>query len=258
MTNNNISIPSVLSSAAFAICTIIKALSTVFKWGGGADIAFYTALFITLILVAYRSFTQGDYKKATEFGNELKPFSFLASAAFMIEFVKTIIILYRTVDGKRYTPIELAVLIAICLFSLLSSLYLIAISLSCGKTSYDFKRLRFLHFAPLMWALFSIAGIITDAPSFINNGFAILKGFTLIFGALFFYTFIIEIENENGAKKSTVFFSKAFSYLCFLLFITRVFELAGKTAAFDEQSVFALSALLLGLFAHYYRKNLTV
>ena len=254
---NNISIPSLIGSASLIICIVLRVLSVMLKWGSTANAVFYIAVLITIIITAYRSFSQSEYNPACDFKENMKLYSTGAAVGFIIQFIFCVINAGILADERYISKTSLITISAAGVFSLLSSLYYIAVSLSCGKTSYDFKRLKALHFAPLLWSLCSLAHLIPNAPNFKSDVFGVLKAIMLIFGILFFYSFISEIESESGAKKSTVFNSKAFSYMCLLLFFSRAFEIIFKAEElYNPESLFALSALLIGTFAHQFRKNL--
>ena len=254
---NNISIPSVIGSASLIICIILRVLSVMLKWGGAANAVFYIAVLITIIITAYRSFSQSEYNRACDFKENMKIYATGAAGGFIIQFIYCVISAGALADERYFNKASLISISAAGVFSLLSSLYFIAISLSCGKTSYDFRKLKILHFAPLLWSLCAIAHIIPNAPDFKTDVFSVLKALMLIFAMLFFYFFISETESESGAKKSTVFISKAFSYMCLLLFFSRAFEIIFKAETlYNCESLFALSALLIGTFAHQFRKGL--
>ena len=256
--NNNISVPSVVSAIALFVCIVLRGLCLIFNWGHAGNYAFYALIGVTVAAVAYRSFKQKEYKKASELKNDLKPYAVGAAIGFILEFINCVITACVIAESEHKSYIALIALIIGGVFALLSSLYMIAVSLSCGKTSYDFRTLRFLHLAPLLWAIAELVYLIPNAPNFKSDVFSVLKICALIFGILFFYMFIVELENENGAKPQTVFVSKAFAYFALLLFFSRAFEVMSKNAQLAaDESLFALSILLIGLFAHYYRRELT-
>lgn len=257
MNNNNISPLSVAGSVSLIICIVIRALSCLLQSGAAANYIFYIAVLITLCIVYLRS-RHGQFSSASELKKELAPYALLFSLGFMIDFINSLVTAVKQTEEAHFNRPQFFALIAAGVFALLSSLYFIAVYLSCGKTAYDFKKLKILPFMPLMWSVSLIVGMITDALSFKSDVFMILKSTFLIFAALFFYCFISECENEGEAKRQTVFISKAFFYIALLLFFSRCFELIGKTAVIsDSETFFALSALTMGLFAHFYRKQIT-
>ena len=258
MNSGNYSPASVFSAAALIVCIIIRALSCIFAWGAAANYVFYTAVIITIIIVLRRSFLQSEYNNATDFKAELKPYALCAVFGFMLEFIGTVIHACSFADEKYLNGAELVFVILTGVFALLSSLYFIAIALSCGKTAYDFKRLKVLHLAPFFWAMARVAAMVPEALSFKGGVFSVLKAAACIFAVFFFYYFVAEIGSSSGAKKQTVFFSKAFSYFTLLVFFSRCFELISKSAQLkDTESLFALSVFLIGLFAHFYRRQIT-
>ena len=256
MNNNDISPLSIASSVSLIICIVIRALSCMLHFGAAANYVFYIAVFITLCIVFLRSH-RGQFGSAAKLKSELRPYALLFSFGFMIDFINSLFTAVKLTEEAHLNRPQFFALIAAGIFALLSALYFIAVYLSCGKTAYDFKKLKLLHFMPLLWSIASTLVIITDALSFKSDVFMILKSAFLIFAALFFYCFISEAENEGAAKRQTVFISKAFSYIALLLFFSRCFELIGKTAALSEsETFFALSALIMSLFPHFYRKQI--
>ena len=256
MNNNNISPLSIASSVSLIICIVIRLLSCLLHFGAAANYIFYIAVLITLCIVFLRS-RKGPFGSVFELTSELKPYALLFSFGFMIDFINSLFTAVKLAEEAHFNRPQFFALIAAGLFALLSSLYFIAVYLSCGKTAYDFRKLKILPFMPLLWSIAAILGIITDALSFKSDVFMILKSTFLIFAALFFYSFISETENEGAAKRQTVFISKAFSYIALLLFFSRCAEITGKTAALIEsETFFALTALMMSLFPHFYRKQI--
>lgn len=258
MNKNEISPLSIASSVSLIICIVIRALSCLLNLKAAANYIFYIAVLITVCIVFLRSFKGREYNSPAELKSELKPYALLCSFGFMIDFINSLFSAVKQTEEAHLNRPQFFALIAAGVFALLSSLYFIAIYLSCGKSSYDFKKLKLLHFTPLLWAISSILLMIADALSFKNDVFMVLKSAFLIFAALFFYCFLSEIENNGSAKRQTVFISKMFSYFALLIFFSRCFELIGKTAVLsDGETFFALSAFLIGLFPHFYRKQIT-
>ena len=258
MNSSNYSLSSLLTELAFIICVLTRCLTLAFEWGSAANYVFYLLILLMLILTAHQSFKEASTNKA-EFKSSLKGYALCASIGFLVDFVNLELSALNLAEGKHYSKAELLALCFAGVFALLSSLYFSAVYLSCKSAAYDFKKLKFLHFTPLIWALLRSTDMISNATSVKSDVYSALKGAVLIFAILFFYSFISELENKSEAKRTTLFFSGAFSYLAFLLFISSVLSLIFKKAdLISEESFFSLSAFLIGLFVYYFRKELFI
>ena len=243
-----------LVSSAFVYGAILK-----FELSNKVNYIVYGLVFLMLGMLAYQSFKEEEYPPAfdTEKSKAVADSAFFAGIGFLADFVNSAVGLVSALTSKRII-FALAGANAVSLvFALLSSLYFIAVFLSYKYDSYDFRKLKHLHFAPLLWALARAGMIILNAVTFREDVFSSVKGLMLIFAILFFFSFISEIENEGGAKKAFVFFIGAFSYLCLLLFMIGFFALRyHKFALLSENSAFCLTSLCLFFFTHYFRNNL--
>ena len=219
----------------------------------------YALVFLMLGILAYQSFREEEYPPAFEFKKSkgVASSAFLAGIGFLIDFINSAVGLYSSLNEKRINFAGVGANAVSVVFALLSSLYFITVFVSYKYTSNDFRRLKFLHFAPLIWAFAKSGLIILNAVAFKEDVFSSVKGLMLIFAILFFFSFAYEIENESGAKKAFVFFLGAFSYLCLLLFFIGFIDICyKKTALLSENTAFALSSFCIFFFVHYFRNNL--
>ncbi len=240
------------SVAVYAIGVISGAQSK-------TNIIVYLLTLLMLCVLAYQSFREKEYPKAFEpkKNRYIADSALLAGGGFIIDFIGSSIALYYLFDAKRVNPAETGLYIGGIAFSILSTLYFAAIYLSYTGNAYDFRRLKILHFAPLLWAISKSGLLILNAVGFRNDAFSTIKGLLLIFAILFFFTFIVEIENEEGAKKSFVFFIGALSYLCLLILFIRYFDMRyNNTPLVGEDTFFTATSLCLFMFTHYLRTNL--
>ncbi|MBQ9531111.1 MAG: hypothetical protein IJR70_03455 [Eubacterium sp.] len=259
MENRRYKLSFVFAFLLLVLSAVIYAAKIRFEFDNKVNFIIYGLVFLMLIILAYQSFKEKSYPSALEI-KKIKSVSdsaFLAGIGFLIDFISCSMSLYTALNSKRIIYAKAGANAVSLVFALLSSLYFISIFLSYRYSSYDFRKLKFLHFSPLLWALFRSGDIILNVVTFKEDVFSTTKGLMLIFAILFFFSFISEIENEKGAKRSFVFFVGAFSYLCLLIFSLRFFELRFRKAELlSEDSFFAVTSLCLFSFAHYFRNNL--
>ncbi len=259
MENRRYKLSFVLAFLLLISCALVFGAILRFELDNKVNYIVYGLVFLMLGILAYQSFKEEAYPPSFELKkiNSVADSAFVAGIGFLIDFVNSAATTVSALTSKRII-FALAGANAVSLvFALLSSLYFITVFLSYKYTSYDFRKLRYLHFAPLLWALAKSGLVILNAVTFREDVFSSVKGLMLIFAVLFFFSFISEIENKEGAKKAFVFFLGAFSYLCLLLFLIGIFALRyGKFAPISDNSAFFLTSLCLFFFAHYFRNNL--
>lgn len=114
-----------------------------------------------------------------------------------------------------------------------------------------------MHLAPVFWSGAKILSLMQYAISPLTDIGGVLKYAMLIFAVCFFYCFASEIENDKGAKPSTVFFAREFSYFSMLFFIDSLVMLFSKSLKLtDENIVFSICALFICSFAFFFEKNI--
>ncbi|MBE6741215.1 MAG: hypothetical protein E7570_02835 [Ruminococcaceae bacterium] len=259
MENKRYKLSFVISFILLISSIILYGVKLRFGLENSFNYVIYGFVFLMLGILAYQSFKEESYPPAFEIKkNNANAYSaFLAGIGFLIDFISNGISVYFTLTSKRIIPAEVATKAAALVFALLSSLYFMTVFLTYKYNSYDFRKLKYLHLAPLLWALSGAALTVLNAVAFREDMFSAIKGLTLIFATLFFFSFIQETESKGSAKKALVFFVGAFSYLCLLLVAVKFFDLRYRNAVLlHEDSAFAVTSLLLFTFAHYFRNNI--
>ncbi|MFR5874945.1 MAG: hypothetical protein ACLUFN_00490 [Eubacterium sp.] len=223
-------------------------------------IAYYVLIATGLVLIAVDSFKQKKYAAAFEFENNfhLNAFSYLASLGFFVDFVHSCVrIFFSAQDGSYRILVSFIPLCLICLFALLSCFYFYTVGLSYGDKNYDFRELKVLHLAPLLWSVSQALSIMHQAISFSRDVENVIKYTVMIFGVCFFFCFASEIESDGGAKPSTLFLARAYSYISVIFFIDRLMLLLnGNAKISDDDGVFSLSVLLISAFVFFFEKNI--
>ena len=259
MENRRYKLSFVISFLLFLCAASVYAATLRFELENKINYIVYGLVFLMLVIQAYQSFKEESYPPAFEIKkNRSVAFSaFIAGVGFLFDFIGSATELYKLLSEKRIIYSAVGTNLVSLVFALLSSLYFISIYLSYKYNSYDFRKLRFLHFAPLIWAVSKAGLSILNSIAFKEDVFSSIKGLMLIFAILFFFTFIGEIENSEGAKKTFVFFLGAFSYLSLLLFFIGFINICYKKTAFlNQNTTFSLTSFCLFFFSHYFRNNL--
>lgn len=223
-------------------------------------IAYYALIAFGVVLIAVDSFRIKKYAAAFEFKNNfhLNAFSYLASFGFFADFVHSCVRIFLSAqDGSYKRLIFFIPLCMICLFALLSCFYFYTVGLSFGDKNYDFRELKVLHLAPLFWAASQMLTVMQQAISFSRDIDSVIKYTMLIFSVCFFFCFASEIESSSGAKPSTMFLARAYSYMSVIFFIERLMLLlSGRAQISDNDGIFAVSVLFICLFVFFFEKNI--
>lgn len=251
---------SLLAVLFFVISSVLRIVAPLIGVSNGINIAFYVCLAVGGLLIILGAVGEDNANKAFEIENkvDLKVFGYLSAIGFFIDFVHqaTRIYSYFQEDGYKSLSIIVPICVA-CVMALASSFYFFTIGMSYGDFGYDFRKLRVLHIAPMLWAIANALGIMTEAISPLKEVNSTIKYATLVVAVLYYYFFAREIDNESSAKKAFVMFSRMLPYLAVVLFIDRVMLLLTKNAdMFDKNSVAGLSILLISLFALFHQRSI--
>lgn len=223
-------------------------------------IVYYIMIAAGVILIAVDSFKQKNYAGAFGFKNDfhLNAFSYLASLGFFVNFVYSCVKIFISAQDGSYKSLTYFIpLCLICIFALLSCFYFYTVGLSFGDKNYDFRELKIMHLAPLFWVGAHMLSVMHQAVSISRDINSVIKYAMLISGICFFYCFAGEIQSSGGAKPSTVFLARAYSYLSVMFFIDRLMLLlSGNAAIGDGDGLLAVSVLLICTFVFFFEKNI--
>lgn len=221
---------------------------------------YYIVVILGAVMIALNSFRNKSYANAFIFKNDfhLNIFSYVACIGFFADFVYQCVEIFLSVDDGDYkNPIRFIPLCLICFFSLISCFYFYTVGLSFGDKNYDFRELKIMHLAPIFWSGVKILSQMQYAINPLKDIGSMLEYILLIFAVCFFYCFASEIENDKGAKPSTVFFAREFSYFSMLYFIDGIVMLFSKSSSLtDKNVVFSVCALFICSFAFFFEKNI--
>lgn len=249
-----------ISFVLFLICVGARFVSEL----SGSSIVFtcliYASLVLGIVFLALDSFKQGGFASVFVFKNRfhLNIFAIIASVGFFVDFVAGAVNMYSTLFDSTY--IAIPPFIALCMatvMALLSSFYFVLVSSSFAGSKYDFRKLKVLHFAPLLWGISRVFAILDEAPSILQDDVTILKYTVLIFVTCAFFFFAFEVESEDGARKATVFFFRAFYYTGIAYFINMLILLLGRNTSLNVYDcIFALTTLFISGFVYFCEKNI--
>lgn len=251
---------SLFTIVSFFAAVGLRLSMLLFDLSGVCGIAYYVMIAFGIVLIAVDSFGQKNYAAAFVFKNNfhLNAFSYLASLGFFVNFVHSCVSVFLSAQDGSYNNFTYFIpLCLICFFSLLSCFYYYTVGLSFGDKNYDFRELKVLHLAPLFWTVSQMLTVMQQAISFSRDIDCVIKYTMLIFGVCFFFCFASEIESSAGAKPSTVFLARAYSYLSVIFFIDRLMLLlAGSAEIGDDDGILAVSVLLICTFVFFFEKNI--
>ena len=222
--------------------------------------AVYACLCGALGLIAWECSRNREYAPVFVFENRfhLDVFAGVAAVGFFTDFVVYCHVIYQSLLTGGYRLY--AVFAAQCLIgisALLACFYCSAMALSFHSGRYDFRTLKLLHAAPLMWAIghmLTLVAAVGDGALSVNELFR----YAAITAALgFFFLLAFELESDRGARRLTVFFARIFSVLATVYFLDTVMLLAArKIERFSEDTALAAVVMMISGFAFFLEKNI--
>lgn len=252
---------SLLSSVFFIVALVLRLVMFLADYSTTAGIFFYLFTALGIACIGLEVKNQNNLSKAFEFNNNyhLNLFSYIASLGFFICFVNQCINIFKSVENGVYNmPTYFVPICVICLFALLSCFYFYTVGMSYGDRGYDFRELKLLHFAPIVWSVAFVLSVMTMAISPLREIDSTLKCIVLVFSVVFFYFFASEIVSDKPAKKATVFFSKAFAGLSIMFFVDMVMLLITRNIKpYDNDFILSISLLMISLFVFFFERNIT-
>ncbi len=225
-----------------------------------ANYVYYLLVFSGIIFIGIECSKRKTYAPSFIFENvfHLSFFSYVASFGFFTDFIHQCVKIFLSIENETNRNLTYFIPVCfICLTALLSSFYFVNVGLSFSDKNYDFREFKLFHIIPIGWALFHIIVNLSEAVSFSRDIDDIIKYLVLIFSVCFFYCFACEIDNDNGTKRITVFFTEAFSYCSILFFINRFMLLLSASAPInDSNGILSLSCFLINGFVFFFSKNI--
>lgn len=224
------------------------------------SIIYYIALVLGIMFLALDSFKQKNFAPVFIFKNRfhLNVFAIVVSVGLFVDFVCGVVKAYQTLFDSSYISIPPFVALCISVFmALLSSFYYVLVSSSFGGSNYDFRKMRVLHFAPLLWAISKAFSVLDEVPSILQDDASILKYVVLLLLCCAFFFFAFEVDSTDGARKGTVFSFRAMYYTGIIYSINDLILLLGGAegqSVFDH--LFALTALTICGFMYFCEKNI--
>lgn len=229
--------------------------------GGTSTVLYYLSVAAGIILLAKDTFGTKTFGCAFEYKNgfHLNLLALLCSAGFFTDFVYTAVRLFMMADDgiKKYTLAVVVPMICGGVCALLCSFYFIMIYLSFSSATYDFKKLKIIHIAPILWSVSKILGVLTLPVQFGSDLDVILKYIVLISVLCAFYCFATEVSNEKESMPLSVFTFRCSFYTAILFFFDRIMLLMAKQAELgSEDGMLSITLLGIGVFLYFFEKNI--
>lgn len=260
MQNTGAGFYSLFAVISFFAAVCLRLSMLLFDLSLFANYFYYLIVFSGIVFIGIECFKRKQYASAFVFENvfHLSFFSYVASLGFFADFIHQCVKIFFSIENESNKNFTYFIPVCfICLTALLSSFYFVNVGMSFSDKNYDFREFKLFHMIPVVWALFHIIVNLSEAVRFSRDIDDIIKYLVLIFSVCFFYCFASEIDNKNGAKRKTVFFTESFSFCSILFFINRLMLLLGKTVPLnDSDGVFALSCFLINGFVFFFSKNI--
>lgn len=153
----------------------------------GSSIALYIygVLFFALICAGVYAFFSGKKARAFDIeacGKRIAPWSALLAAAFFADFLYQAYSCYEYISGTAYIEYSyIGSRMVSAAAEVLCSFYFIAFTMTAKGENYDIRNLTWLHFAPVLWGLARLAGIMVKIIDISRSTETVLEFFFLVF-----------------------------------------------------------------------------
>lgn len=246
-----------LLAAIFFISSVVLRFGYILlDWSESVNIVFYVLSLLGIVFTALESLkhrgTAFDLKQRRHMCFP----SYACALGFFVSFVQSCIDIHEYLAGEGY--VATSVIVAHCImcgFALVSCGYFIIVGISFSDSGYDFRRLRLMHLAPIIWSIGAMLGELGKVFSIKNSADEVLRCMALVSLLCFFYFFATEVEGTADIKKITVIFAGISSYICALLFFDRAINAIGNVTL-DYYMGVAVTALMFSIFAYFFKRSI--
>lgn len=190
--------------------------------------------------------------------NKVVAFAFLNAAAFFMDFVLQAFDCFDYIENTAYLERnELALMILLGVFALLSSFYYITVGMTLGGSQYDFRSFRIFHFVPVVWAIIRLLDILVEMVNLSMGTETVIEFIYLVFLLMFYFSFITSAVSERNAGRGIVFFAMVTFMLSLILELPGVVtSLVGRQSEMSDAVFSRITDLVCGLFAASFAGNL--
>lgn len=177
--------------------------------------------------------------------------SAILSAAMFAEFIHQCFSCYDYISKTNY--IEYAYIIPLGLAGLsaiICCFYFAVLSITAKGLNYDFRNFTFLHLIPVFWAFMRLILIMIKIVDVKQDSDTVLEFLLLSFMLMFFFSYILMLDNSGRASKPFVFSAISTFALASVISLPRLVMIAvGKGEALYPADYTSISYFAVGLFA---------
>lgn len=177
--------------------------------------------------------------------------SAILSAAMFAEFIHQCFSCYDYISKTNY--IEYAYIIPLGLAGLsaiICCFYFAVLSITAKGSNYDFRNFTFLHLIPVFWAFMRLILIMIKIVDVKQDSDTVLEFLLLSFMLMFFFSYILMLDNSGRASKPFVFSAISTFALASVISLPRLVMIAvGKGEALYPADYTSISYFAVGLFA---------
>lgn len=270
MQNKTAKIPLILSTVAAGVAVFLRFRQLLFFTDNSTGFVvpegevysywIYGLIFCSAVLClvfAFRSkcTAQGIAPKSQ---GKVAAFAFLNAAAFFIDFVLQAYDCFSYVENTVYLERnELAIMILVGAFALLSSFYYITVGMTLRGSQYDFRSFKLFHFVPVLWAVTRLLDILVEMVNVSMGTETVVEFIYLVFLLMFYFSFITAAVSERNAGRGIVFFALVTFMLSLILDLPGIVtSLIGRQSELSDAVFSRITDLICGLFAASFAGNL--
>ena len=245
---------SPLSVISFFSAVAFRAFGVPSSHGGVADIGFLTCVLLCILFIwantRKREFlsvcgVQGKSRKS------IAVFSVVGCVGFFADFMFNALRIHSIASSNQgYTVVSLVTYGITGIIAIVCAVCMVMVAMSFSRnTRYDFRELRVLNIAPLLWAIFKGASSLQEFSQILDLDAAV--GYiTVVFSILSFFCFAKEVDNDGNAYGFSAFSFKSFGCISVLnLFCQMVNAVTNRGDMLGANTISSYIMLCVGLFS---------
>ena len=260
MLKNNRLLRTVTEIIIVTVPLFLRALGFV-KGSGTVNYVFYAFSSLGALWIAADTLSVKTYSSVFSFGKSsgMGIMSYVLSFGLFLDFISSGISLALMLAGGGFVAgVAVFTKCFTSVLALLSSAYFITVGLTFSDGRYDFRYLKLLHLAPMGWIAGRLLEMLIDAGiTSADDISAVLEYIVLALSMCFFYSLAREVENEGGARRSTVMLSFELAYFSILYSYSRIIEIIrARFEGVNQDALFTVTAVTLSLFCFFFYRNI--
>lgn len=253
---------SPLSVISFFAAVAFRAFGALSSHSGVANIGFLTCGLLCILFIwanTHKREFSSVYGVQGKSRKSIAVFSVVGCVGFFADFMFNALRIHSIVSSNQgYTVVNLVTYGITGIIAIICAVCMVMVAMSFSRnTRYDFRELRVLNIAPLLWAMFKGASSLQEFSQILDLD-AVVGYITVIFSILSFFCFAKEVDNDGNAYRFSVFSFKSFGLISVLnLFCQTVNAVTNQGDMLGVNTISSYIMLCVGLFSFSVGKSIS-